>query len=319
MFTAADEITVVIPTRDRLRYLQEAVASALQQQGPPVRVLVVDDGSSDGTPEWLDTVTDARLRWWRNEAGQGGSAARNQGLARVGTPLVLFLDDDDRLRPGALSALAAGLRRYGGTAGAAGAFRRFGAGPGGSWRSVHPRVQFPTQVWRELLLGWNMPPAALLWRTEVVHAVGGWDESLRRCEDRDLNLRAYPRRFVMVPRVVMDYRVHPDQVPGSDHADLNREVLGRFAASLEGAHRRAAEAIVAVREDFDAALGRYRQGDYGGAVPEFRRALRGTGLIRSPVLGPWIGALVVKAEIFKRLPAGSGPAVQHKLRGLLRQ
>ncbi|HWG72588.1 MAG TPA: glycosyltransferase family 2 protein [Acidimicrobiales bacterium] len=312
----AELITVVIPTHNRVGYLREAVASVMAQRLPPASVLIVNDASSDSTGEWLETLRNPLIRSWRLEPGQGGSAARNIGLGHVETPLVLFLDDDDLLRPDALATLAAAMTANPTAAGAAGAFARFGASSG-PVRNLHPRVRLNRPVWRELLFGWNMPPSALLWRTSVVRELRGWDEALRRCEDRDINLRAYPRPFALVPNLVMDYRVHPAQVPGADHAHVNRVVLARFVESLRGPDRRVGEAILAVREDFDAAVERYRQGDYASAIPVFRRAITGgTTFLSSPVLGPWMVALFLKASGMRRLPPGWGPAAQGLARRL---
>lgn len=96
--------SVVIPVRDMERYLGEAIESALAQ-GPVLdEVIVVDDGSRDGSlarARAYEGVTVLSCR------GEGAGAARNEGLARVRSPFVLFLDADDRLRPRALERLAA--------------------------------------------------------------------------------------------------------------------------------------------------------------------------------------------------------------------
>ncbi len=257
-------------------------------------VIVVDDGSTDGTAEWL---VGAPYRVLRQEPARGGSAARNAGLALCDTPFVLFLDDDDVLRPGAVDVLATALAAARpDVAGAAGAFRRFGASRQGTGRDLHPRIRLTVPVWREELFGWNMPPAAVLWRTEVVRGIGGWDASLPRGEDRDLNLRAYPRPFVLVPDDVMDYRVHAGQPPGSAQLDVDRLVLDRFVRSLPPADRPTGESIVAARRQFDEALARYQARDFRAALPQLLAVLRrAPALCSSPVLGPWLLGLVAKA------------------------
>jgi hypothetical protein len=88
------QLTIVIPTRDRPRLLPEAVESALAQPAEAC-VQVVDDGSEP--PASLPH--DPRLALVRHPRPRGVSAARNLGTSLAGTPLVSFLDDDDRLRP----------------------------------------------------------------------------------------------------------------------------------------------------------------------------------------------------------------------------
>ena len=308
------EVVVVIPTHNRIGYLKEAVASALNQRGTGADVIVIDDGSSDGTPDWLDQVKDPRFRWHRVDASCGGSAARNLGLEGCESPFVLFLDDDDRLRPDALARLAGALHRHPRAAGAAGSFARFGA-VDLVRRELQPRLPVAVPVWREELFGWNMPPAALLWRTTVVREIGGWDESLRRCEDRDLNLRAYPHRFALIPPVVMDYRVHAAQVPGRDYAALRLEVLERFVATLGGRDRRVGERVFEAGQRITDGIVLYDKGEFGAAARVFASALSGgTTLARSPVVGPWLLGMLAKAVAGAGLPADLASTVQRTLR-----
>lgn len=288
--------------------LREAVASALDQQGVEVTVVVVDDGSTDGTATWLGSLRDERLRVVRHEQGRGGSAARNAGLALAGDGPVLFLDDDDVLLPGALADLDDALRRHPQAAAAAGAHLRFGATdrPG---RSVHPRREVVQPVWREELTGWNLPPAAVLWRAEVVRALGGWDESLRRCEDRDLNLRAGDRPVVLVPRAVMRYRIHEAQVPAHTWADVDVLVRDRFLATRRGSDARAAAAIVEAKARIDAALDAWTDGDHRAARRLLAAGLRQQpSLLRSAVIGRWLRGLALRMAF-----AGAAPPLARRL------
>ncbi len=309
------EITVVIPTHNRVGYLKEAVASVLGQQGPVAEVIVVDDGSSDATPDWLDQLRHDRLTWLRLTPGRGGSAARNLALERCESAFTLFLDDDDRLRPGALARLCGALRAHPRAAGAAGSFVRFGP-VDVVRRELQPRIAVTVPVWREELFGWNMPPGTLLWRTDAVRHIGGWDDTLSRCEDRDLNLRAYPRPFVLLPATVMEYRMHAAQVPGHEYADVLRQVLARFVGSLAGRDRQVAERVLEARQRFAEGLDRYMQGDFRAATRNFSGVLSGgTTLPRSPILGPWLLGLAAKAAAGAALPMGVATIVQRGVRG----
>ena len=96
------DITVVIPTYNRKEYLQQAIASCFAgNEAIDVEVVVVDDGSTDGTRAYLEQLDDARVRPILQEH-QGGQAARNRGLAEAQGQYIKFLDDDDWLAEGAL-------------------------------------------------------------------------------------------------------------------------------------------------------------------------------------------------------------------------
>ena len=80
----APEVSVVIPTRDRWSLLpSHALPSALCQEDVELEVVVVDDGSTDGTAAGLALVNDPRLRVLRHDTPRGVAGARNAGLSTV--------------------------------------------------------------------------------------------------------------------------------------------------------------------------------------------------------------------------------------------
>jgi glycosyltransferase involved in cell wall biosynthesis len=98
--SAVAEISVVVPTRDRVARL-EALVEALRRQtlgGDRFEVIVVDDASSDASPAYLERIAGeqpfARFEVVRREASAGPGAARNSGWPRARAPLVAFTDDD---------------------------------------------------------------------------------------------------------------------------------------------------------------------------------------------------------------------------------
>jgi glycosyltransferase involved in cell wall biosynthesis len=95
-------VSVVVPTYQRAHTIRASVESLLAQHGVDFEVLVVDDGSSDGTPAVLGAMRDPRLRILRVPHG-GVAAARNAGIAASETPFVAFHDSDDRALPGRLA------------------------------------------------------------------------------------------------------------------------------------------------------------------------------------------------------------------------
>src|SRR6185369_1855724 len=105
IMTPAPAISIILPTHNRAGLLPRALESVLAQAcDEDFEVIVVDDGSSDGTPAYLAAIADPRLKLLRNESALGAAAARNRGLAAVRAPVTAFLDDDDELLPGFLAA-----------------------------------------------------------------------------------------------------------------------------------------------------------------------------------------------------------------------
>lgn len=96
-------VSVIIPTRDCLPYLPTAIASVEAQAVAGVEILVIDDGSSDGSAEWLRAKQ--RSSPWLTLIegfGDGPNAARNRGIEAAAAPLLAFLDADDSWLPGKL-------------------------------------------------------------------------------------------------------------------------------------------------------------------------------------------------------------------------
>src|SRR5262245_2694634 len=156
-----DDVTVVIPCFNYGRYLHEAVTSALRQAGGPPRVVVVDDGSTDGDTDTALAELPQEVLVVR-QANSGVSVARNRGFAESDTPYVVFLDADDRLAPGALSVLRAPLDADHGLGFAYGHQRFFGAMSG--------EFRFPPYDPYRLLDRHLIGPTALM-RRELVDDV----------------------------------------------------------------------------------------------------------------------------------------------------
>lgn len=96
---AAPAISVVMPAFNRAGVIGRAVQSVLDQEFGDFELVVVDDGSSDGTVAAVEAFTDPRIRLICLEANAGGNAARNRGIREARAPLIAFLDSDDYYLP----------------------------------------------------------------------------------------------------------------------------------------------------------------------------------------------------------------------------
>ena len=110
MRPALSDVSVVIPTYNRARWLPDSVASVLAQTSSPAEVVVVDDGSTDETPAACRGFGDA-VRFVR-QGNAGAAAARNRGIREARGGWVAFQDSDDLWNPEKLEVQMAALARY---------------------------------------------------------------------------------------------------------------------------------------------------------------------------------------------------------------
>jgi GT2 family glycosyltransferase len=227
--TDAVPVTVVIPAYDREDMIRRAVASALAQRPlPPAEVVVVDDGSSDGTAA---AARAAGARVVAHDVNRGESRARNTGIEAATQPWIALLDSDDEWLPGHLDALwrargdhvvvATSALRCGSDA----AYDRVHGAPGA--RPLELRTP------AALLFPENpVPGSAGMIRRDVALAAGGYDESVPLCEDLDLLLRCLEHGTgVVVPDVTAIYHMHAGQL-SSERSDM-RAWHTRVASAYE--------------------------------------------------------------------------------------
>lgn len=224
-------VNVVIPVKNGARFIAEAIASALGQAHVK-RVIVVDDGSTDGSADIAACIGDERVTVIQGDK-RGVSAARNLGFAEIERLMpaeqrehcwVVFLDADDRLVPGATDRLLEGAHAdcvavYGDYDRIDAAGRRIGR------RSLLRRRRKPSgEILRDLLAGnFIVNGGVMLIRHAQFLRAGGFDETLRYCEDWHLFCRlAAQGPIVWRPRTkVLEYRVHPSSAMMSDGVNFD--------------------------------------------------------------------------------------------------
>lgn len=182
-------VSVVLPTRNRSHLLARAVHSVLAQSYENLELIVVDDGSTDGTPRAMADIADPRVRYLRNDRPMGAAAARNRGISAAGGVYVAFHDDDDIWLIERLEKQLADLQRTGEDVALSlcGHFCLEASGPryvGGHW--AFSGIDFTKGTTGEWALiatpGW-------LLRRAVLESVGGFDERIQVWHDWDLALR----------------------------------------------------------------------------------------------------------------------------------
>jgi Glycosyl transferase family 2 len=194
-------VSVVIPTFQRRRYVCRAVESVLSQTFGDFELIVVDDGSTDGTAEALRRYRDRiRYRWQPN---RGLAAARNTGISLGRGAVLAFLDSDDRWLPDHLEVVTEALERHPEAVLASTCPRSY---VGGRQTARDARLVdgFPLSL-VDHIAGLH---CCLAVRREHLLAVGGYNEEIPVAEDVELCLRLAARgpfSFVQRRTVVRQY------------------------------------------------------------------------------------------------------------------
>lgn len=226
-------VSVVIATYQGEAFVRQTVESVLRQDHPSFELIVVDDGSRDGTRELLRSFG-SKLALVE-QANQGVAAARNAGAARARGEWIAFLDQDDLWEQGLLSTLAAELERHDDWALVyADSWIVDRAGVRHGRRSQHLSYA-QGEVLAPLLAGNFIPIETSLFRRSAFLEVGGFEPRWRFLEDYDLVLRLARRwRVGYVDRVLASYRIHERNLSHDivgileEHVALLEELPARF-------------------------------------------------------------------------------------------
>ena len=204
------DISVIIPTYNRKNTLPRAVESVLNQAYKPVEIIVVDDGSTDGTKEWFSEMYP--LVHYIYQVNSGVSLARNTGINSARGDWIALLDSDDEWLPDKLELQVKLLQNN--------AELRF-CHTNEIWIRNGVRInqmkkhqKYGGNIFKKCLDICRISPSSSLFHTSVIKDVGLFDESLDVCEDYDLWLRItakYPVLFLDQP-LIKKFGGHTDQL-----------------------------------------------------------------------------------------------------------
>lgn len=225
-------VSVVIPTYNHANYLGQAIESVRAQTIPAFEIIVVDDGSTDDTRTLIGRYPDVRYIY---QVNRGLSAARNTGLKASRGNHLVFLDADDRLLPEAIQAGLQCFAAHPDTGFVSGRYVRVN-----ERGEILPRRYGDSPVSEHYLallhgnyIGMH---ATVMYRREILEQIGGFDVSLRACEDYDVYLRiARDHPVATHEKVVAEYRMHDSNMSRDIRLMLSEvlRVLRRQKESVE--------------------------------------------------------------------------------------
>jgi glycosyltransferase involved in cell wall biosynthesis len=222
-------VSVVIPTYNRAHSIREAVASALAQTFTNLEVIVVDDGSRDGTDKVIQGFDDSRLRYVRLATNSGASAARNRGTAEARGEFIAFLDSDDRWHPSKLQKQLDAFARAPAAVGLVCTGVRHITRTGDIqmvWIPQDHGKVLPRQLAYNITGSGSNP----LIRREILDRVGGWDVTLRSCQDFDLGIRiCQVYAIAIVPEVLIDVSTEGNRIT----SNLDAQQQGMLAVAAK--------------------------------------------------------------------------------------
>lgn len=282
-------VSVLMPVRNGLPHVREAVQSILRQDYRNIQFIIVNDGSIDGTADYLSSVSDSRLLVV-NSTGNGLVTALNQGLDLCQGRYTARMDADDISAPGristqmraafsddAIGVISSDIERISSLS------QSLGVERGGNLS--------PSDLRNSMLFESKYKPIVhptVLFKTDLVRLAGGY-RHYDASEDRDLWLRLVDRtRFVRLSEVLLQYRMTPtgvsrskrvQQTAGSIMAALNYQINDRHAIDIYEEYpelwrsllrlvTRDVEAIFPAERAFEEAKQTFRRGRYVGAMAQ---------------------------------------------------
>lgn len=224
---------IIIPVKDREAFIERALLSVWNQKYRPLQIVVVDNGSRDGS---LRIANDFKRRYSSDdfevvvaeERKPGACAARNRGAELCSAEWMMFFDDDDLLSPDAVSRI---MRRFCETASDIVGFRAVYLLPDGKYRNK--KSCFSSSV-ADQIVHCMLATQCFAVRREFFMRCGGWDESILRWQDWNMGIRMLldsPKVSWIKAPVLVTICTHPDSISGNGFLHSEKELEHSIAKS----------------------------------------------------------------------------------------
>ena len=203
-------ISVIIPSFNRKNTLSRSIDSVINQSYKPSEIILVDDGSTDGTRDFI-LKTYPNIKYF-SQSKKGVSSARNKGIRESTSEWIAFLDSDDEWMPQKLEKQKKQLEKHSGI---------FISHTNEIWIRNGVRVnqmkkhqKYGGYIFDKCLDICRMSPSSVLIHKRVISDIGVFDETLQVCEDYDLWLRITSKYSVLFEKelLIIKYGGHKDQL-----------------------------------------------------------------------------------------------------------
>ena len=230
--TESPKISVVIPVYNREKYVQSAVDSILSQTFSDFELLVIDDGSTDGSIAVVQSYSDPRIRFVRNNTNLGVSATRDKGIQLARGEYLAFLDSDDCAYPDRLRKQTAFLDNHPDYA-AVGSWSEWMSEEGHSSGRIKRKPTSSDEIAAWRLFQQGIENSTSMARTDVLRAYR-YQEEFDICEDFELWARiAADHKLATLPEVLVRRRMHAGQLTQEKAAHTQERRLAIYAAQLQ--------------------------------------------------------------------------------------
>ena len=270
--TGAPLVSIVIPSYNHARYLAAAIDSILAQDYPRIELIVIDDGSTDDSPEVLKRYG-ARFHW-ELQANRGQVATMNRAWHMSRGEVLGYLSADDLLLPGAVSAAVSCLRQ---NPDAVLSYCDFNLIDPDS--RVVRRVRTPEFDYRKMVTDMICPPGpGAFFRRSAFESAGGWHTGFKQNLDYEYWLRlGLHGRFARIPEVLAAYRVHAGSQSFASTSQIQPDetvqiIEAYFASPLVPQDLRDAKAQALSMAHLNAARLHFRMGNFAQGLAAMRRA-----------------------------------------------
>ena len=218
------KLSICVPTFNRKDYLKQTLNSIYAQTYKGYEVIVVDDGSTDGTEEMIKTADYAVRYYWQENRGEAVSRNRLIELARG--RFITFLDSDDLLMPDAIERMMNVMEAESGEVVVYGPYLRIDEY--GNICGRCKRKLYSGHVTKYLFQDVFIHSCGSMFSKKALEEVGGFEESLPLCADYDLWLRlSLKYRFMALPDPTFKRRRHSTNLskPSSENKIVELQIL----------------------------------------------------------------------------------------------
>ena len=234
------KVSVIMPAYNRAQYIAEAIKSVTDQTLREWELIVIDDGSTDGTDAIVQELAkaDPRVSYHKNEQNLGIAKTRNRGVKLAKADYVAMLDSDDKWVSQDKLTKQLAFFASDEKLGIIGTNATFMDETG---KAVGKRTSFPAddaeirnaELYRNILM-----QSGLLIRRSAIDQAGGYDSTFSVCDDHDLWLRiGKDWRFMILPSIDLSYRIHSGGITKAKRLKTAREeisILFKFKNEYPG-------------------------------------------------------------------------------------